>query len=144
MAAGDCVFCKVRDGAIPSTFLYEDDRAFVIRDINPKAPTHLLVIPKEHVPTVASLTGRRLSLLGHLTGVANRVAQEQGVADTGYRLVINNGPDSGMEVSHLHIHLLAGTAWGDCIRAGLLSPDESEGAGVRRAARRAPFLCASG
>ncbi|MBI4235930.1 MAG: histidine triad nucleotide-binding protein [Chloroflexi bacterium] len=108
MAGTDCVFCRIRDRTIPSTFLYEDERAFVIRDIQPKASTHLLIIPKEHVPTVASLAGRKLSLMGHLTGVANRMAQEQGVAGSGFRLVINCGPDSGMEVGHLHIHLLAG------------------------------------
>lgn len=113
MDAAECVFCRIRDRVIPGAFLYEDDRAFVIRDINPKAPTHLLIIPKEHIPTVSALNGRRLALMGHLTGVANRLAQEQGVAGSGYRLVINNGPDSGMGVHHLHVHLLAGRRLGD-------------------------------
>lgn len=112
MSITDCVFCRIRDRSIPATFLYEDERAFAIRDINPKAPVHCLIIPKEHIPTVSSLTGRKLLLMAHLTRVANRVAQDQGLVEPGYRLVINNGPDSGMEVSHLHLHVLGGRRLG--------------------------------
>ncbi len=107
-----CIFCRIRDRELPGDFLFEDDLVFVIRDINPKAPTHLLVIPKEHIAAVGELDDRNLPLMGHLTGVANGVAKDAGVADSGYRLILNDGPDSGMEVPHLHMHVLGGKPLG--------------------------------
>ena len=103
-----CVFCRIRDHELPGDFVFEDDRAFVIRDVNPKAPTHLLVIPKEHIRAVGDLDDLSLPLMGHLTGVANNVAKGAGIADSGCRLVLNDGPDSSMEVPHLHMHVLGG------------------------------------
>jgi histidine triad (HIT) family protein len=107
-----CVFCRIRDGEIPSEFVYEDDRSFVIRDINPQAPTHLLVIPKEHIEAVSTLTPASLPLMGYLTGVANNVAKTAGIANSGYRLVLNDGPDARNEVPHLHLHVLGGKLLG--------------------------------
>jgi histidine triad (HIT) family protein len=110
--AEDCVFCRIGRGEIPSELLYSDDQAFVIRDINPKAPTHLLVLPFEHVTYLASFTQDREALLGHLMLVARDMAQREGLTDSGYRLVINQGLDSGQEVPHLHLHVLGGRSLG--------------------------------
>ena len=106
--AEDCIFCKIGRGDIPSSLLDRDDRVFVIRDINPKAPTHLLVVPIEHVTYLASFTQDREALLGHMLLVAREMAQREGLTESGYRLVINQGPDSGQEVPHLHLHVLGG------------------------------------
>ena len=106
--AEDCIFCKIGRGDIPSSFLDRDDRVFVIRDINPKAPTHLLVVPIEHVTYLAAFTQDREALLGHMLLVAREMAQREGLTESGYRLVINQGPDSGQEVPHLHLHVLGG------------------------------------
>jgi len=106
--AEDCIFCKIGRGESPSELLYRDDTAFVIRDINPRAPTHLLVLPFEHVTYLASFTPDREALLGHLVLVAREMAQREGLAESGYRLVINQGSDSGQEVPHLHLHVLGG------------------------------------
>lgn len=107
-----CIFCRIRDRELPGEFIYEDDRAFVIRDINPRAPTHMLVIPKEHIGTVADLEEDTLPLMGHLTGVANSVARDAGIAGSGYRLALNHGPDARNQVPHLHMHLLGGKLLG--------------------------------
>jgi histidine triad (HIT) family protein len=112
VTAETCIFCRIRDGQLPATKLYEDRQAFVIRDINPKAPTHLLIIARQHIPAVSTLRSEGLILMADLTGLANEMARREGIAESGYRLVINNGPDSGMEVSHLHIHLLGGRPLG--------------------------------
>jgi histidine triad (HIT) family protein len=104
----DCVFCNIVAGKIPATMLYQDDRVFVLRDINPNAPTHLLVIPREHIPTVADLTDKQRDLAAHLIYVANELAKKESVAVSGYRLVINCGRGGGQEVFHLHLHLLGG------------------------------------
>ena len=114
MASGpsDCIFCRIRDRELPGEFLYEDGRAFVIRDIEPVAPTHLLVIPKEHIGTVANLDERTLPLMGHLTGIANDIAREAGIAESGYRLTLNHGPDARNQVPHLHMHVLGGKLLG--------------------------------
>ncbi|MBI4308536.1 MAG: histidine triad nucleotide-binding protein [Chloroflexi bacterium] len=104
----DCIFCKIISGQIKSERVLEDDRAIAIRDINPKAPKHILVLPREHVPTIADMKPQHKELVGHLMAVANEIAQKEGIARSGYRLVINCGPDSGMEVSHLHLHVLGG------------------------------------
>jgi len=104
----DCIFCKIISGQIKSERVLEDERAIAIRDINPKAPKHVLVLPREHVPTIADMKPEQKELVGHLMAVANQVARKEGIAGGGYRLVINCGPDSGMEVSHLHVHVLGG------------------------------------
>ncbi len=106
--AADCIFCKIATGEIPSEMVHEDERCVVFRDINPQAPTHLLVIPRAHIVGMAQLEGADAELLGHLLVVAGEVAEAEGLAESGYRTVINWGPDSGMEVPHLHLHVLGG------------------------------------
>ena len=110
--AENCVFCKIGQEEIASEFLYRDDTAFVIRDINPKAPSHLLVLPFEHVTDLARFTSGGEVMLGHLVLVAKEMAQHEGLTEEGYRLVINQGSDSGQEVAHLHLHVLGGRRLG--------------------------------
>lgn len=104
----DCIFCKIGAGQVPSQFLHRDDRVFVIRDIYPKAPVHLLIIPLEHVGALTGEAHEREGLLGHMMAVAAAMARQEEVAGSGYRLLVNQGPDSGQEVPHLHLHLLGG------------------------------------
>jgi histidine triad (HIT) family protein len=109
----DCIFCKIVRKEIPSRVVYEDDRVLAFEDINPKAPVHVLIIPKEHFASLAEAPSGRQELLGHIQFVARDIARDKGVADTGYRLVLNTGRDSGQEVLHIHYHLFGGRrlAW---------------------------------
>lgn len=100
------IFSKIIDGDIPSEFLYEDDDCVCIRDIAPKAPVHLLLIPRKPIPRLADATAEDKELLGRLMLAAGEVARQQGI-DEAFRLVINNGADAGQTVFHLHLHLLA-------------------------------------
>lgn len=104
----DCVFCNIVAGKIPATVLFQDDRVIALRDINPKAPTHILVVPKDHIPTIADIKEEQGDLVAHLIFTANELAKKEGVARSGYRLVVNCGRGGGQEVFHLHIHLLGG------------------------------------
>ena len=104
----DCVFCKIASGEIPSTIVYQDEQVIAFHDINPQAPKHLLIIPRKHVPTIAHLSEAESSLIGHMISVANQLAKMEGVAESGYRLVINCGKEGGQLVNHLHLHLLGG------------------------------------
>lgn len=104
----DCLFCKIVAGDIPSTKVHESERSLAFRDLNPQASTHVLVIPKEHVSHAGELTAVHGPLLGDLFETATRVAEQEGVADDGYRLVFNVGEASGNSVPHLHLHLLGG------------------------------------
>ena len=104
----DCIFCKIASGEAQSDVLHQDDKALVIRDINSQAPTHLLVLPVEHLETVKEITESNASLIGHMVLLANRMARQEGLADSGYRLVINCGDEGGQTVWHLHIHVLGG------------------------------------
>ncbi len=104
----DCIFCKIVEGKIPATIVYQDKDIVAFRDIHPKAPVHVLIIPRKHIPTVADLTEADATLVGKMTLAANKIAKQEGITDSGYRLVINNGTDSGMVVRHLHMHLLGG------------------------------------
>jgi histidine triad (HIT) family protein len=106
----DCIFCKIVAGEIPSDILYQDEEVVAFPDINPAAPTHLLIVTKKHIPSVAQLTEDELPIIGHMTRIANQLAREQGIADSGYRLVINCGEQGGQAVPHLHMHLLGGRA----------------------------------
>jgi histidine triad (HIT) family protein len=108
MTAIDCVFCKIIAGEIPADFLHNDDLVVAIRDITPKAPTHLLLIPREHVVSAAELSDANGPMLGRLFAVAANLARETGVAETGFRLVTNAGKGAGQSVPHLHFHLLGG------------------------------------
>ncbi len=110
----DCIFCKIVAGEIPSDILYQDEEVIAFRDINPIAPTHLLIVSKKHIPSLLHLTDAEAPLVGHMVKVANRLAREHGVAESGYRLAINCGKEGGQLVPHLHIHLLGGRIlkWG--------------------------------
>ena len=111
----DCVFCQIIEGKIPSNIMYQDDEVVVFPDINPVAPTHLLVVTKKHIPSVAHLSDNKTSLVAHMVKVANQLARKHGFADSGYRLVINCGKEGGQMVPHLHMHLLAGRKLSDAI-----------------------------
>ena len=104
----DCVFCQIVAGKIPSDILYQDEEVIAFRDINPQAPTHLLIISKRHIPTLAHLSDAETPLIGHMAKIANQLAREQGISESGYRLVINCGEQGGQLVPHLHMHLLGG------------------------------------
>jgi histidine triad (HIT) family protein len=104
----DCVFCKIVAGEIPADVLYQDDKVFAFRDINPVAPTHLLIIPRKHIPSLAHLTDAEMPLIGHMAKIANQLAREEGVLESGYRLVISCGKQGGQAVPHLHMHLVGG------------------------------------
>ena len=105
----DCLFCKIAAGTIPVKRVLEDDVALVFPDINPQAPTHLLIIPKAHLNSTRESQAQHEGMLGHLMATAARAAVMQGL-DGGYRLVINTGRDGGQTVNHLHVHLLGGRA----------------------------------
>lgn len=104
----DCLFCKIVGGTLPSTKVHEDDLVIAFRDIAPRAPTHILVIPRDHIASAADLTDEHGSLLGRLFATAAELARSEGIADAGYRLVSNIGAWGGQSVDHLHIHLLGG------------------------------------
>ena len=106
----DCIFCKIISGEIPSPHIYEDDQVVVINDINPQAPIHMLVLPKKHVASVAATTDEDQALLGHMMRVAAKMAEERGIAESGYRLIVNTGRDGAQTVMHLHLHVLGGKA----------------------------------
>lgn len=106
------LFEKIRDREIPAEFLHEDDLCMAFRDIAPQAPVHVLVVPKKPVPRVGLAEEGDRELLGHLLLTAAEVARREGISETGYRLVINHGPDGGESVPHLHVHVLGGRALG--------------------------------
>ena len=110
--AEDCIFCKIIRGEIPSDTLQRDDSVIAIRDISPRAPTHVLVIPLEHVTYLDTVPSENETLLGHMLLVGRDVARSEGVMESGYRLAINQGPDSGQMVDHLHLHVLGGRQLG--------------------------------
>ena len=103
-----CLFCRVVAGEIPSTRVVEDDRAIAFRDIAPRAPTHVLVVPREHIPSVADLAEEDAAVAGHLLVVAAEVARSEGIAEGGYRVVSNVGTWGGQTVDHLHLHVMGG------------------------------------
>ena len=108
MSEPGCLFCRIIAGEIPAEFVQRDDRCVVITDIKPQAPTHLLVIPEEHIESLDDASQKDEALLGHLLRVAARVADAAGLAEGGYRTVINNGAGAGQSVFHLHVHVLGG------------------------------------
>ena len=101
------LFGKIIKREIPATIVYEDDQCLAFRDINPQAPTHVLLIPKKEIPRLADATGEDQAVLGHLMLVAGKIARDLGVNDA-FRLVVNNGADAGQSVFHLHLHIIAG------------------------------------
>jgi histidine triad (HIT) family protein len=110
MADDNCLFCKIRDGKIPSAITYRDDDVFAFKDIGPKAPLHELVVPNRHVATLADAKPEDAAMYGKLLVVAAKRAAESGQAGGGFRVVMNAGPDAGQSVFHVHLHVLAGRA----------------------------------
>lgn len=117
MIDADCIFCKIAAGDIPSTKVRETERVLAFRDLYPKAPTHVLVIPKDHYANVAELAGADPALAGELLAVAAEVAADEGVQETGWRLFANTGPDGGQDVFHVHFHVAGGKPLGRMIAA---------------------------
>jgi histidine triad (HIT) family protein len=106
-AAMSCLFCKIVEGGIPSTAVYQDDLCYAFADIHPRAPVHVLITPREHIASLSEAVESHRPLLGHLLWVAAEIAREKAL-DKGYRVVINNGSDGGQTVDHIHLHLLGG------------------------------------
>lgn len=111
--AQDCIFCRIVAGELPATLVREEDDVVAFRDIDPRAPTHVLVIPRRHIASVNDLGAEDAELVGRLFLVAKEIAREEGINETGYRLVMNTGPHAGQSVDHIHLHLLGGRdlAW---------------------------------
>ena len=103
----DCLFCKIINGDIPSSKVYEDDTVFAFRDIEPQAPVHILIIPKQHIKSAAEITSENSSVVAHIFEVAAKIAESEGLTD-GYRIVNNCGDSAGQTVKHLHFHLMGG------------------------------------
>ncbi len=103
-----CIFCKIVAGDIESEQVYEDDRCLAFKDLSPQAPVHILVIPKDHIASLAKAEQEHKETLGHLLLTAGAIARDEGIAEDGYRVVINTNADGGQTVFHLHVHLLGG------------------------------------
>jgi histidine triad (HIT) family protein len=112
VADADCIFCKIASNEMESDVVHEGDRVVAFRDANPQAPTHVLVIPREHIPSVNDLEEDHASLVGELYLTARDVAAEEGIDESGYRLVMNTGRGAGQSVFHIHLHLLGGRSMG--------------------------------
>ena len=110
-----CVFCKIVNREIPAKIVYEDDKVMAFHDINPQAPVHILVIPKEHIPTVNDLEEKHKELIGHIFLVIKEIAKEMGIAESGYRVLVNCNRDGGQEIYHIHFHLLGGAPLGPMV-----------------------------
>ena len=107
----DCLFCKIDRGDVPAEKVYEDDRVFAIKDINPQAPVHLLIIPKKHFSTVLEIQKEDHELIGSIYSIANQLAKNNGLDQTGFRVVVNCGVEAGQSVFHIHYHLLGGRSF---------------------------------
>lgn len=108
MSQSDCIFCKIASNEIPSTRVFEDELCIAFNDLSPQAPTHILIVPREHFDSLDKADADHKATLGHLLLTAANIARETGFADDGYRVVINTNADGGQTVFHLHVHLLAG------------------------------------
>ncbi len=106
------IFSKIIAGEIPAAIVYKDDRVTAFKDINPQAPVHILIVPNKEIPTVNDVTPEDEGLLGHMLVVAKQIARDQGIAESGYRLIINCRDDAGQEIYHLHMHLVGGRRLG--------------------------------
>ncbi len=104
----DCIFCSIAEKKIPSTIVYEDENFLAFKDINPEAPVHILVIPKKHIKSVDHVQEEDLAVLNKIYFVIQKITKEQGISETGYRVVTNVGGDGGQTVDHLHFHILGG------------------------------------
>ena len=108
----DCIFCKIIKGEIPSEKVYEDEEILAFKDIKPVAPVHILVIPKKHISTLMEVNDETMYIMEKIMKAIQKIAKEQNIAENGFRLIANCGPDSGQEVMHIHFHLLAGKKLG--------------------------------
>jgi len=108
----DCLFCRIRDGEIPADIIYREEGILAFRDISPQAPVHVLIIPEKHISGLPEAEEDDRELLGRICRAAVEIARRESVADAGFRLVVNSGPDAGQAVDHLHFHLLGGRALG--------------------------------
>lgn len=104
----DCLFCKIIKKEIPADIVFEDDKIVAFRDIKPQAPTHILIIPKKHIPTVMDLQDGDKDIVGYIYMIAKKLADREGIAEKGFRVVVNCNADAGQEVFHIHFHLLGG------------------------------------
>ena len=104
----DCLFCKIVNGEIPSTKVYEEETVYAFKDINPVAPVHVLIIPKQHLSSINDVNAENSAVIAHIYEVAAKLAKEFGISENGYRMVSNCGADAGQTVFHLHFHLLGG------------------------------------
>jgi histidine triad (HIT) family protein len=111
----DCLFCKIANHEISSKVVYEDHDLIAFHDINPKAPVHILVVPKKHIGSIALLKDEDILIIGKLITKASQLAKEQGISEKGFRLIFNTGADSGQEIDHIHLHLLGGKSLGPMI-----------------------------
>lgn len=108
----DCLFCSILSGDIPADIIFESETAIAFRDINPQAPTHVIIIPRQHIPTINDISADDQTIVGSLYTAASTIAVAEGVADDGYRVVMNCNADAGQSVFHIHLHLLGGRALG--------------------------------
>jgi len=108
MADKDCIFCKIAQHKIPSKIVYEDEDIIAFRDIDPKAPVHILLIPKRHIPSIKELTETDEKIVGKIHRISQKIADGESIAQSGFRIVANTGPDAGQAVAHLHFHLIGG------------------------------------
>ena len=104
----DCIFCKIIKGEIPSDKVYEDDKVLAFKDINPEAPVHILVIPKEHIESVNAVNYKNSQVIAHIFEVIGKIAKEHGIDKDGYRVISNTGDNAGQSVHHIHFHILGG------------------------------------
>jgi histidine triad (HIT) family protein len=109
----DCIFCKIVAGEIPSDIVYRDEEIIAFRDINPLAPVHVLIIPREHIAYLSDLSEAQSGLVGRMVNIANELAKKEGISESGYRVVINCGEGGGQLIPHLHLHLLGGRKLSD-------------------------------
>ena len=110
-----CVFCKIVKKELPAKVVYEDDKVMAFHDINPQAPIHVLVIPKKHIPTLNDISEEDKELIGHIFTVIKEIAEKFGIAEKGYRVLVNCNKEGGQEVFHLHFHLLGGKRVGPMV-----------------------------
>lgn len=108
MGDDSCLFCRIVQRSVPAQIVAEDDRLLAFNDIHPQAPTHMLIVPKRHLDTIAELTPETAPLMGEAVVLANRLAKQAGITEQGYRLVLNCGSGAGQSVFHVHLHLLGG------------------------------------
>jgi len=108
----DCLFCKIANGQIPAKIVFQNDKAIAFEDMHPEAPTHIIIIPKKHIPTVLDITDEDKDIMGYLYLVVNKIAADKSLTESGFRLIVNCGESGGQEVPHIHIHMLGGRLFG--------------------------------